>query len=204
MPDEIVEWVGFDDLVDSEDLIVIAPESTHLPVEWNLSDPPEDNEDYALFEDLLACLSDQYAVDLDRVYATGMSAGGLMSTYLTSYGTEWLAATAPMSGGTTNTSYVTPEHDIPVLLTWGGPTDLYNGFSFHDASQILSERLRADGHFVAHCVHDGGHDVPNGAAAYVWDFFDDHPLGVDPEPYLDGLPSSFPDWCEVPEQSLDD
>ncbi|MCP4869188.1 MAG: hypothetical protein GY898_10775 [Proteobacteria bacterium] len=90
------------------------------------------------------------------------------------------------------------------MLTWGGPTDLYNGFSFDDANLTFSELLREDGHFVAHCVHSGGHDVPTGAAAMVWEFLADHPMGVDPEPYRDGMPSSFPDWCEVPEQSLED
>lgn len=204
MPNDIVDWVDFDELVDDEDVIVVAPESRHLAVEWDLQSQPEDNADYALFVDLLACLSDQYEVDLDRVYSTGMSAGGLMTTYLTAFGTEWLAATAPMSGGTSEAAYVTPERAIPVLLTWGGPTDTYNGFSFDDANLVFSELLREDGHFVAHCVHSGGHDVPAGAAAMVWEFLADHPLGVDPEPYRDGMPASFPEGCEVPEQSLED
>ena len=95
--------------------------------------------------------------------------------------------------------YLSPAEPIPVLLTWGGPTDTYGSFSFHDANEEFSTELRADGHFVTECEHTGGHTWPTGAAEYTWQFFADHPKGVESEPYADGLPASFPSFCEIPD-----
>ena len=123
-----------------------------------------------------------------------MSAGGLWSAYLVMHRSEYLAGAAPLSGGTGQfMSYETPEHDTPVLLTWGGESDTYNGLSFEDASLQFQEDLEADGHYVATCVHDTGHNLPDGGTAYTMQFFDDHVYGEDPV----GLGGNdvYPSWC---------
>jgi hypothetical protein len=97
-----------------------------------------------------------------------------------------------------DSAYVTPAEPIPVLITWGGPNDEYPPLNFAETSAAFSENLREDGHFVAHCEHDRGHDLPPGGIGYAWQFLQDHPRGVDPEPYEGGLPSSFPAWCSLP------
>ncbi len=196
--DQIVEWLFLDREADDREMIVVAPESCCGTFEWLFLDEPQDNEDLILFDDTLSCLYEQYRVDLGHVWATGMSAGGLWTSYLTMHRAEWLAATAPMSGGTDEATYATPADPIPVLLTWGGPTDTYGGYSFDEASQNLSEKLRGDGHFVVECVHDLGHTIPPEAEDYLLNFLEDHPKWVDPEPYEAGLPSFFPEWCAVP------
>lgn len=196
--DQIVEWLYFDREADERGMIVVAPESCCGAFEWLFLAGPEDNEDLILFDDTLSCLYEQYQVDLDRVWATGMSAGGLWTSYLTLHRAEWLASTAPMSGGTDRATYTTPADAIPVLLTWGGPSDTYGGFDFDEANQLLSEDLQDDGHFVVECVHSLGHNIPPEVEDYLLNFLEDHPKGVDPEPYASGLPGFFPDWCSVP------
>lgn len=190
--------LGHDRLAAREGVIVVAPESDGHPYEWHSTDAPTNNPDLTLFDDILACLHEEYAVDLGRIYSTGMSAGGLWTTYLTLFRADRLAATAPLSGGVYANGYTSPAQPIPVMLTWGGPSDTYGPLSFHEASLDLSSGLQGDGHFVVECEHAMGHRVPPGAAEYTWRFLADHPKGIDPEPYLEGLPASFPETCRIP------
>jgi poly(3-hydroxybutyrate) depolymerase len=196
----LARYAGFDDLATDEGVVLVAPESDgSTQYEWHYSSPAEGNTDLVLFDDVVSCLYEQYAVDLGAIYATGMSAGGMWTSYMTLYRADILAATAPFSGGWMQSWYESPEEQIPVMLTWGGSSDTFSTFSFEEASLDLSESLGDDGHFVVECDHGGGHTMPTGAAALAWQFFLDHPKGVDPEPYADGLPSEFPDYCSIPQ-----
>jgi len=181
-----------------EGAIVVVPESCCSEYEWDFLGSPEDNVDLALFDDLLACLYDQYDVDLSRVYATGMSAGGMWTTYLTMYRSNYLASTAIFSGGTDGIiTYSSPTDPIPSLVIWGGDSDYYGPLSFETASEGFTSELLDDGHFVVNCDHDGGHTIPSEPASYYWPFFEDHPKGVSPEPWADALPDGYPDICWI-------
>lgn len=195
---DIVRYMDLDDLAQDQGVIVIAPDSDGSPYEWHILEAPEGNPDLLLFEDLLACAHAQHGVDLDRIHALGMSAGGLQTTYLTMYEAPWLASTAIFSGGTLQGMYDSPERPLPVMVTWGGPTDTYSSVSFDESSTYLSEQLQADGSFVVECEHSLGHQIPDGASAWAWDFLAAHPYGVDPEPWAAGLPDSLPDYCRIP------
>ena len=195
--DQILEWVGFEDLAD-EGVIVVAPESSGYPYEWRWDQESDDNIDAQLFEDTLACLYEQWDIDLDRVHTTGMSAGGLWSTWLIMYRSQWLASAAPLSGGVYAQWYSTPEATIPVMLVWGGPSDVYNGFSFDVSNEGFSSQLQEDGHFVVECEHSGGHTVPSGAAEFTWRFLEAHGRDQDDEPWAEGLPSDLPSYCAIP------
>jgi predicted esterase len=193
--DQAIDFLGLDEWADNG-AVIISPESRGLPVEWDSSGSPSDNGDLTLFDDLLTCAWEQFGIDADRVHTFGMSAGGLWTSYLIIHRSEWLASAAPLSGGADSNSYSTPDAQIPVLLTWGGVTDTYGPFSFDTSSRYLSDALRDDGHFVAECLHSGGHTVPNGAADYLWTWFDGHERGGE-TPFEDGLPSSFPSFCDL-------
>lgn len=188
---QTLDWMDMASLAD-HGAIVVAPESTGLDIEWDVLASPQDSVDIALFDRVLACLDDADGVDTDRIYTTGMSAGGLMSSYLTMHRSDVLAASAPFSGGVEDAYYATPEVDIPVLLTWGGPSDQYGGYSFHEATEAFSANLQSDGHVVVECVHSGGHTPPAGAAEMAWSFFEAAPL----DPEFDGVPAGLPAWCE--------
>ena len=178
--------------------IVVAPEARDgmAATEWGFSgNGNQAGPDLVLFDDVLSCLDAQYDIDNSRVYTTGMSAGGLWSTHLLMHRSEFLAAAAPLSGGTgVFQEYSTPERDLPVLLTWGGPNDTYSGLSFDDANLELREALVEDGHWVGSCIHDQGHTIPNQATDYTLQFFADHPWGVDPVVGLNGS-DAYPSWC---------
>lgn len=194
---------GLDDLA-AEGWVVIAPEtasgSDKPAFEWGfVGDPDMGAADLAVFDDTLSCLYQQHNIDLDRVYASGFSAGGMMTAYLALNRSQHLAAIAPYSGGTgAILDYETPEHTLPTLLVWGGSSDIWNGVvNFHDAATDFSERLQDDGHFVIECDHGGGHTVSPSVSGWTADFFLDHPYGT-VDTYADGLPDSFPSYCEIP------
>jgi dienelactone hydrolase len=196
---QIMSYMDLQTIADDHGFIVVAPDSrSSEPYEWDFNSGPDDNADAILFDDLVACLHAQYNVDMGAIHATGMSAGGLWTTWLTVYRSTLLASTAPLSGGTSPGTYVSPEEPIPVLMTWGGSSDTYSGFSFEEASLDFSSNLQADGHFVAECEHDGGHTIPSEATDYVGQWFADHRRNIVSEPYADGLPEVFPEWCRVP------
>lgn len=195
---QAIRYMDLEDIVGDDNVIIVAPRSDDSQFEWHFLEAADGNPDLLLFDDLLSCLWQEYDVDLDRVHATGMSAGGLWTSYLTIHRSEWLASAAPLSGGANTGLYSAPAEDIPVLLSWGGPSDNLNGLSFHDMSLFLGESLADDGHFVIECEHDDGHNLPPGGIRYAYDFLMDHPKGVDPSPYADGLPDDFPSWCRQP------
>jgi len=192
---QTLDWMAVRDLAD-EGYIVVAPESSGLQLEWDFNNPGTDNVDLALFDAVLSCLWEDFGVDDDRVYSTGMSAGGLMTTFLTMHRADVLAATAPFSGGAFEASYREPEADIPVLVSWGGPSDTYGGYDFHGASLEFLDLLDDDGHFTVACEHTGGHLPPAEAVDMMSRFFADHVRGAGSPWASDGLPQDLPAWCE--------
>jgi len=195
---QAMNYLSFDGVEGAEKAILVAPNTDGYAYEWRFDKPSADNPDLLFFDDMLRCLYEEYQIDLDRVYATGMSAGGLWSSYLIVHRSERFAAIAPLSGGAMEPAYQTPVEPIPVLLFWGGENDTYAGFSFETASQLFSGFLREDGHFVVECNHGEGHTFPSEVFPAMWTFFEAHPKGVSPEPYASGLPASFPSYCSIP------
>ncbi|MEZ4318508.1 MAG: prolyl oligopeptidase family serine peptidase [Myxococcota bacterium] len=173
-PDELLSWMPLDRAVE-DGFIVVAPESRGLfGTEWAVTGAPSANADVKLFDALLDSLVDVQAADPDRVYATGFSAGGLFTSYLTMHRADRLAATAPWSGGAPQGSYVTPATELPVMLSWGGSSDWYGGFDFEDATLNMASELVADGHVVEACDHGLGHWLPNDATQRTREFFATH------------------------------
>lgn len=173
-PEELLQWWQLDRAVE-DGFVVVVPASRGLPgSEWAVTGSPGGNEDVALFDAIVDTLVDVQAVDAERVYATGFSAGGLMTSYLTLHRADALAATAPFSGGAPITNYVTPTADIPVMVSWGGPSDTYGGFDFDGASRNLVDSLVDDGHLVQSCEHVFGHWLPLDATDRTLSFFREH------------------------------
>ncbi len=196
-PDRILTGLDADRLVDLGAIVVAPQSAAESDYEWQFLIGPDENDDLQMFYDLLGCLHRQYDTDMDRVWVTGMSAGGLWSSYLAVYASEWVTAAAPFSGGII-LQVPSTERSIPVMLTWGGPDDHWEAFNFDDASKTLESWLVFYGHPVIECVHDLGHAIPPEGPAMLEAFLRDQRWG-DPDPFADGLTADFPSWCTQPQ-----
>ncbi len=186
-------------LTDQGYIVVVPTAQEGNLLEWGYFQDADDSFDLALFDDVLSCVDEQYEIDRKRVYSTGFSAGALFTTRLGMKRSQYLAAIAPLSGGTEPFQpYITPERALPVLATWGGPNDLYLNLSFEEATFELSEKLAEDGSFVALCGHTGGHTLPSVRLAHVRDFFAVHTYG-EPSPWTEALPEDLWSGCFLPE-----
>ncbi|MCB9760678.1 MAG: hypothetical protein H6739_12620 [Alphaproteobacteria bacterium] len=166
------------------------------------------------FDDLLACITDQYAIDLTQIHGVGVSAGALWVTYLsTTERVNHLASVTSLSGGLGDgygiwaMDWVPQARKFPAMVLNGGPTDWFV-LDFHAASERYRDELLADGHYVTWCEHDAGHAVPPFEAPpdhdttfySMWQHMFDHPYGLEAgaSPYLtDGLNPDLPEWCEI-------
>jgi len=165
---------------------------------WDAVNAPPRNRDIQLFDDLLTCVGEQYVLDPERVYATGMSNGGLMTGALIAHRSEVLAAAAPMSGGVI-TDWSTEAAKLPTLITWGGEDDEAYDQDFHALSQELIAETDARGGFYASCNHGLGHELREDFWPWTLEFLLAHPRGREGSPFAGGLPDLFPDYCSVPE-----
>ncbi len=159
--------------------------------------------DLGLFDDVLACLEDQYDIDNNRVYTLGFSMGALWSTYLTMHRGDYLASAVVWSGGVHDDllfSYETPGRQLPVALAHGGAADTYNlgiaVLEFQDMVTNFANGLIGDGHFVVMCDHGSGHTITSNVASASLQFLFAHTWDMDGSPIeADGVGSLFPDNC---------
>ena len=125
----------FRDIADTEGFLLVHPEGTTFIGNqfWNVGFPglSSNIDDVGFTEALIDELATLYAIDLDRVYATGMSNGGFMSFLLACQLSEKIAAVASVTGSMTQDTFddCNAQHPTPVLQIHG--TDdgvvLYNG-----------------------------------------------------------------------------
>jgi hypothetical protein len=184
--------------------------------DWPFVDPTAigAEDELVFFDDMLACVAEQYRIDRRRVYAIGVSAGGLWVTHLsTTSRAPYFAAFESLSGGLGDVAgawrmtYTPQPNKFPTLVLWGGMND-WLGVNFERASKRYRDELITDGHFVLECVHGSGHAMPpimpppgGGTRFYsLWKFMLDHPYGLPPgtSPYQQtGIPPGYPDWCRI-------
>jgi predicted esterase len=181
------------------------------------------NEEFRFFDDMLACVEAQYAVDASCVSSIGVSAGALFNAQLAQAKSDRLASFVSLSGGTSATiikPWTGAARKLPAIVLWGGDgppeqdgvKDILGcagiGMDFSVASASLEQGLATGGHFFVECVHNCGHveppfETPTGLSKYagMWEFALDHPFWLAPgeSPYLDdlGLPASMPSWCGI-------
>ncbi len=203
----MLQATSWDESVDAEGYILVAADAANNAdgsqvnaTDWGFIAPAfgADNRDLVFFEDILKCLGEQRQVDTDRVYATGMSAGGLMTTFAAVNRTNIFAAAAPLSGGYNFEFPTAPDHKIPMIVTWGGESDTAVGTDFHAQALALIANLDANDHFHITCDHGRGHEIPDDLTPAIWEFFQATTLG-NVDPGWTELPASFPDWCMLPE-----
>ena len=124
----------FRDIADTEGFLLVHPEGTTLIGNqfWNVGFPGLSStiDDVGFTEALIDELATLYTIDLDRVYATGMSNGGFMSFLLACQLSEKIAAVASVTGSMTQDTFddCNAQLPTPVLQIHGTEDDvvLYN------------------------------------------------------------------------------
>jgi predicted esterase len=225
----LFHWLGADaqdfydraeaqDAVDHYRFIAIIPNGRDIedfvPFRWPFAVSDLDflmQEDFDFFDDMLACVAEQFAVDKECVSAMGVSAGAMFSSMLASRHGDRLASYISLSGGVGG--LIKPWQGggniMPAMVLWGGRQDFCIAIDFATASKQLETDLAANGHPIVECIHNCTHatppfeppmdqpDLPTFAPA--WEFLLAHPYwledGYSPYSEFDTMPSPWPDWC---------
>ena len=120
----------FRDIADTEGFLLVHPEGTTFIGNqfWNVGFPGLSStvDDVGFTEALIDELATLYAIDLDRVYATGMSNGGFMSFLLACQLSEKIAAVASVTGSMTQDTFddCNAQLPTPVLQIHGTEDDV--------------------------------------------------------------------------------
>jgi predicted esterase len=199
--------------VDAQRFIAVIPEAkegTLFRWPFSVADTQQAlDEELMFFDDMLSCVSEQFAVNDNCVATAGVSAGALFSGQLASYRGEYLSSFLSLSGGTGGDfikPWSAPAHKLPAVVLWGGPDDTCVVINFQETSHDLEQNLAAGGHFFLECVHNCTHNEPpmevGASSKYeaLWEFVFDHPfwLKAGESPYLkSGIPAGLPQWCGV-------
>lgn len=191
--------VGLREMAEQAGVILIVPQAAELggSVIWDAVSDEASNTDVLLFDDLLTCVGASFSVDPDRVYATGMSNGGLMTGKLLSLRGDVLAAAAPLSGGVLGTWPDDPAPP-PTLVVWGGEDDVAYEQDFNAYAQAMLSELDSRETWTVACDHGLGHSLQADFWPWVFTFLADHPRTVGADPYAAGLPDGYPEYCAIP------
>jgi predicted esterase len=195
-----------------ERFIAIFPEAKgDLPLKWPyaVTDVGRLQEEFKFFDDMYACVAQQFNVQPNCIATGGVSAGALFTDQLAQARSQYFSSFMSMSGGTGQEGilpWIDPAHKAPAVVLWGGPGD-FCGLAFEPTSKDLENQLTAGGHFMIECVHNCGHSEPpfpkpDPYTKYhvLWQFVFDHPywLGAGQSPYnQSGLPAGWPSWCGI-------
>jgi poly(3-hydroxybutyrate) depolymerase len=153
-----------------------------------------DGEDVAFVRALVDWFSSNFCIDAERIFATGMSYGGVMSNTLGCELGDVLRAIGPIAGagpgfggfgdpncvGQVAAVLIHGTADDTVTIDMGEASRDHwvaaNHCTTTTSSVAPAEYCVAyggcDASFPVHwCVHDGGHTIPDFAAQTIWDFF---------------------------------
>jgi hypothetical protein len=153
--------------------------------------------DLNLTDQLLACAVKNHNVDPRRVFTMGCSAGGLFSGAMAAARSNYIAAAAPNSGGWIGAVPFQNDYTPALMTVHGAPGRDVVLVDFSATSATADNAFKDRGGFVINCNTGAGHCGGAPAAPSVWEFFKAHPYGVEPEPYLGGLPAGFYEPCQI-------
>jgi polyhydroxybutyrate depolymerase len=178
-------YSDFPALADREGFIVATPEGTGQPQEWYLYGPVEAGyvDDFAFTDRLIDEVSAHYCIDASRVYATGISNGGGMTSLVGCVLSDRIAAIAPVAGSPYVEERCRAADPVPIIAFHGtddplvpfepslgvGRLDLFSAGvrnNMHDWAQhngcdltLHTQRVAADVVLESYANCDSGADV---------------------------------------------
>jgi len=131
-PDEQSQLSGFEVVAAREGFLVASPTAIFSEKEgglltWNVDLIESGVDDIEFIRKLIAAISSRYSVDPKRIYATGFSGGGRMSSRLGCDLSESIAAIGPV-GGIQYPEVCNPARAVPVI-TFHGKNDKFNHYT---------------------------------------------------------------------------
>jgi hypothetical protein len=153
--------------------------------------------DIEIVDQVVACAVAKRNIDPHRIYTMGCSAGGLFSAAVAANRSSYIAAAAPNSGGWVFAQTFDSDH-TPSLMTVHGKsgTDVVI-VDFAQTSATAVQGFKSRSAFVIDCDTGGQHCGGSPLAPDVWKFFEAHPFGVTPEPWMGKLPDGFSMFCTI-------
>ena len=155
------------------------------------------NKDLLFFDDILHCMTQQFSIDEQRVYSTGISNGGLLTGVLLVERSNVLAAVAPVSGGI-NIPYSNVSRAIPTMVYWGGEIDQAYEQDFHSMSLDMMSVLSSHDHPLIACNHETGHNIKPSYFDDIMPYLLAHTLDSTNPPYSELLEEAS-SYCFIPE-----
>ena len=136
----------FRSIADTANFIIVHPQgllNSSGETHWNIGQPASSVDDVDFISKLLDSLNTEYNIDVNRVYATGLSNGAMISYRLACELSEKIAAIAPVAGSYLSYMLNTcnPIHPTPVLHIHGDAdsTSFYYGKpAFESVPSIIS------------------------------------------------------------------
>ncbi len=187
---------GFRELAVREGFITVYPDG--LPVHLLGREGPgweifslNPNRDLSFVRELLDHLERTYCIDRSRVYATGFSNGGFLSSILGCTMADRFAAVAPVGGGRLTTA-CDPPRGVPVIIHHGRKDTIVevgqaraardswvqvNRCVEHTSDGCERHTSCRNGAEVVYCENESEHRWPAEATKRIWEFFRSHPLG---------------------------
>ena len=147
--DQIMFNSDINSIAERENFIVVYPQGSSFfgYPHWNVGGWTNLSsvDDVGLIDFLIELISQEYNINHDRIYATGMSNGGFFSFLLGCQLSEKFAAVASVTGSMTNETFneCNPKREVPILQIHGTDDSIvtYNGNSAIGSigvSQVLS------------------------------------------------------------------
>ncbi|HEX4445912.1 MAG TPA: hypothetical protein VH044_04225 [Polyangiaceae bacterium] len=160
--------------------------------------------DFDTADQVVACAIDQMHIDTSRIYTTGASAGALQAVYMSYVRSGYIAAAAPISGGTLFPPAVQDPSNVPAAMAiHGAPGVDVVVIDFANASATWEADVKKRGGFSLDCNTGGGHvGGPPQICPAIWQFFEDHPFKVAKQPYPP-IPAVFPAYCQIGPRAAD-
>ena len=175
-------YSGLAPLSDREGFLLVTPEGSGYPQAWDIPGIYAENgfDDVNFTVLLIAQLSSTVCIDLDRIFATGMSNGGEMAALVGCREPALFAAVAPVAGviydacdeGTMPviTFHGTEDYNVPFEIAPGAVQSwaIHNGCSLERAEEAITERVTLERYggctsgadVVFYVIFGGGHTWP--------------------------------------------
>ena len=187
----------------AEGFIVVGPQGEMngtLWPEWDAmrasTDKTRLNKDMAFFDKMVDCVAGHLAVDANRIYVSGLSAGGIMANRVLRSRSTLLAGGVVGSGvwDFTEPATTTALDSMAVMVTWGGDNDEYSGSSggktvpkinFAEQASFASTAFENAAKVnQVHCEGDNlGHQWLNVVEDVMLDFLISNPKGLSNNPH---------------------